>query len=82
MYKCHNVTPLGSKSKIAQDDKGQKSGENEKNKRGEENRRSEKSEEGHCGNKVNLVIRKSSGSKASVYHHIIYQYYQQLIVLG
>lgn len=48
---------------------------NKKNKRSGENRRGKRGRGSHCRNKVNLVIGKSSGSKISVYYHIIYQFY-------
>ena len=49
-------------------------------KRGGENGRGERFEEGYCGNKINLMVGESSGSKGNVYHYIIYWCYQGLIV--
>ena len=71
MYKCHDVAPLGPKSGRAQYGESQRSGEDEKDKRDRENGRGERDGGGHRGNKVNLVVGESSGSKASIYHHII-----------
>ena len=34
------------------------------------------------GNKISLVVKKNSSSKAIDYHYIIYGYKQSLIVLG
>ena len=53
-----------------------------KDKGGRENGRGERGGGDHCGNKVNPMVGKNSGSEASVYHHIIYRYYQGLMVLG
>ena len=82
VYKRHNVAPLGPKNERAQDGEGQRGREDGKDKRGKENRRAERGGRGHCGNKVNSVVRESSNSKASVYHHIIYWCNQRLMVLG
>ena len=82
MYKRHDIVPLGPKSGRAQHGEAQGSGEDGKDKRGGENRRGERSGGGHRGNKVNPIIREISGSEASVYHHIIYQCYQGLMVFG
>lgn len=35
---------------------------------------SQKREENHWGNKINLVVKESSNTEASVYHHVIDQY--------
>ena len=82
MYKRHNILSLGPKSGRAQYGEGQRGGKNGKDKKGGENERSEKGRRDHCGNKVNLIVKKNSGFEASVYHHKIYRYYQGVIVLG
>ena len=81
VYKCHNVAPLGPKSRKALYGEGQRGEEDKKDKRGRENGKDERVGRGHHRNKVNPMVGESSGSEASVYHHIIYQYYQRLIVL-
>ena len=82
VYKHHNVAPLGHKGWRAQYGEDQRGGEDGKDKRGGENRRYERAGGGYCGNKVNLMVGESSGSEASVYHHIIYRCYQGLMVSG
>lgn len=82
VYKRHDVAPLGPKSGRAQYGEGQRGGEDGKDKRGGENGRGERGGGGHRGNKVNPMVGESSGSEASVYHHIIYRCYQGLMVLG
>ena len=82
MYKRHDIAPLDPRSGRAQYGEGQRGGEDGKDKRGGENGRGEMGGGGHCGNKVNPMVEESSGSEASIYHHIIYQCYQRLIVLG
>ena len=52
--------------------KSQQGGKNRKSKRGREDGEGERNGKGYQENKVNLVIRENSDSKASVYHHIIY----------
>ena len=66
MYKRHDVVPLGPKSERAQYGEDQKSGEDSKDKRGGENKRCKRGGGDHYGNKVNPIVGKSSGSKASV----------------
>ena len=61
--------------------KGQKGGKDGKGKRGGEDRKGERSRESYQENKISLVIRENSSFETSVYHHIIYQYWQRLIVL-
>ena len=82
IYKHHNIAPFGPKSEKAQYGESQKGGENRKDKGDGENGRVERSGRGYCENKINLIVGKSSGSKASVYHHIIYQCYQGIMFLG
>ena len=82
VYKYHDVAPLGCKSGRAQYEEGQKGGEDEKDKKDGENGKSERGGGRYRGNKVNPIVKESSGSEASVYYHIIYQCYQGLIVLG
>lgn len=82
VYKCYDVVPFCLKSGKAQDEKGQRGGKDGKDKRGRENRRDERGKGGHCRNKVNLVVQQSSDSEISVYHHIIYRCYQELMILG
>ena len=36
--------------------------------------KNQKEEKDYCGNKINPVVGKSNGTKASVYHHVIDQY--------
>ena len=74
--KRHDVAPLGPKSGKAQYGEHQRGGEDGKDKKGGENGRGERGGGGHRGNKVNPMVEKSSSSKTSVYHHIIYQGYQ------
>ena len=81
VYKRHDVAPLGPKSGRAQYGEGQRGGEDGKDKRGGENGRGERGGGGHRRNKVNPMVGESSGFEASVYHHIIYRYYQGLMVL-
>ena len=80
MYKRHDVAPFSPKSGRAQYREGQRGREDGKDKRGGENGRDERGGGGHCGNKVNSMVGESSGSEASVYHHIIYRCYQGLMV--
>ena len=75
MYKRHDIAPLGPKNRKAQYKEGQKSGEDGKDKKGRENERVERGERDHYGNKINLVVEKSSNSETSVYHHLIYRCY-------
>lgn len=75
MYKCHDITPLGPKGGRTQFGEGQKGRKDEKNIRGGENGRDKRREEGYRGNKVNPMVGKSSGSKATIYYFIIYLYY-------
>ena len=82
MYKYHDIISFSPKSRRAEYREGQKGRDDGKDKRGEENGRGERGRKSHCRNKVNLVVEESNGSKVSVYHHIIYWYYQKLIVLG
>ena len=82
VYQCDDIASFGPKSRRAKYGEGQRDGEDEKIKKDWENGRDEKSGRDYCGNKVNLIIGKSSDSEASVYHYIIYWYYQRLIVLG
>ena len=82
LYKRHNVALLGPKSRRVQYGEGQRGWEDGKDKKGRENRKGERGRGGHRKNKVNPVVGKSSSSKASVYHHIIYWFYQGLMVLG
>ena len=81
VYKCHDVALLGLKSGRAQYEEGKRGRKNEKDKRDRENERGKRGEEGHCRNKVNLMVEKSSDFEASVYYHIIYQCYQRLMIL-
>ena len=81
VYKRHNVAPLGPKSRRVQYKEGQRGGEDGKDKKGGENRRGKRGGGGHRGNKVNSMVGESNGSEVSVYHHIIYQCFQRLIVL-
>ena len=81
VYKRHDVAPLGPKSGRAQYEEGQRDGEDGKDKRGGENERGEMGRGGHRGNKVNPIVEESSGSEASVYHHIINRCYQGSMVL-
>ena len=80
--KRHDIAPLGPKSGRAQYGEGQKSGEDGKDKTGGENRRGERGGRGYRRNEVNPMVGESSVSEARVYHHIIYQCYQGLMVLG
>lgn len=41
-------------------------------KRDKENKKGEKDKKDHWENKINPVVEENSGSKASVYHYIIY----------
>lgn len=81
IQKRHDFTFFSFKNERAQDGKSQKSREDKKNKRSKENKRGKRIKGGYYRNKVNPVVRKSSGSKASVYYHIIYWYYQGLRIL-
>ena len=81
VHQHHDVAPLGPKSGRAQYEKGQKGEDDRKGQRGREDGKGKKGGEdgkgergggGHWGNKVNPVVGENSGSKASVYHHIIY----------
>ena len=82
VYERYYVASLGLKSGRAQYEEGQRSREDAKNKKNRENRSGKKGGGGYRGNKINPVVRKSNGSEASVYYHIIYWCYQGLIVLG
>ncbi len=70
MHQQHDFTPLAPKSGKAQYENSQRGGRNGKGKRRGENG---KGERGYWGNKVDLVVEESSGSKASDYYHIIYE---------
>lgn len=72
VYKCYDVVFFSPKSRKTQDEKGQRIRKNVKNKRDGKNKKDKKRRKGHYRNKVNLVVRKSSGFKAKVYYHIIY----------
>ena len=73
VHQHYNVATFGVKSERVQYGKGQQDGKDEKGKKGGEDGEGEKSGESHWGNKVNSMIRKNGGSKASVYYHIIYE---------
>ena len=72
MYKCSYVVFFGPKSEKIQYRKGQKNGKDEKGKRSRENGKDEKNKKVYWGNKIDLVIEKSSNSKVNNYYHIIY----------
>lgn len=82
VYKRYDIAPLSPKSKRAQYGESQRDRKNGKNKRDGENGRSEKGERSHCENKINPVVGESRGFEASIYYHIIYRYYQGLMILG
>lgn len=81
LYQCRDMISFGSKSRRAQYGGDQKNRKDEKNKRNTENEKGERRRKNHRGNKVNLMVEKSSGSKIGVHYHIIYWCYQELIVL-
>ena len=81
VYECHGIALFSPKSRKhnMKRDKGVE--RMIRIKAIERNKRVRGVEGGHCGNKINLVIRKRSGSEANVYYHILCRYYQRLIVL-
>ena len=82
VYICYNVAPLGSKSLRVQYGENQRGKKDGKDERGRENGSGKRGKRGHRGNKINVMVGKSSSSEVSVYHHIAYPYYQKLMVLG
>lgn len=42
----------------------------------------QREEEDYRGNEINLAVEEIGGSEPNIYHHIIYEYKQRLIVLG
>ena len=83
IHQYHKVAILDAKSRRVQyeksqqdweDEKGKKSKEDGKGKKNGKDREGERNRKSHQGNKVNLMVKENSDSKASVYHHIIYKY--------
>ncbi len=72
MHQHYDVASFGPRNGRVQYRNGQKGREDGKDKRGGENGKGERDGGGHWGNKVDPVVEKSSGSKASDYYHIIY----------
>ncbi len=72
---------MSPKNEQAQYEKSQRDREDGKDKRGGKDEEGERSEESHQRNKINLVVRENSNSKASIHYYIIYKYWQKLIVL-
>ena len=64
VYQRYDIATLDPKNERAQYENGQRDGEDGKGKRGGRD---------HRGNKIDLVVEKSSGFEESDYYHIIYQ---------
>ena len=74
MHQPYDILTFDSKYVKAKFRKSQHDGEDGKGIKSGEDREDKRSRENYWGNKVNLVLKKNTGSEVGIYYYIIYKY--------